>query len=114
MWRGRPFGKLRTGSRPRRVSADAPLYENSICSGHYGDSDPRSWVPRIKQEIPAVNEIDIAMVGVGPSSRPGLPDFESVPAIREARMTRHHSYVADSKVVLASKMGTKMFVRNLP
>jgi hypothetical protein len=83
-------------------------------SGHHGDSDPYSRVPRIKQEIPAPNEIDIAVVGVGPSSRPGLPDFESVPAVGEAGMTCHHGHVADSKVVLASKVGAKMVIRNSP
>ena len=29
-------------------------------------------------------------------------------------MTCHHSHVADSKVVFASKVGAKMFVRNSP
>jgi hypothetical protein len=115
MWRGLPFDKLRAGSRPGRVSADrATAHEGLNSSGHHGDSDPHSWVPRIKQKIPALDEIDIAVVGVGPSSRPGLSDFESVPAVPKARMACHHSHVADSKVVLASKVGAKMFIRNSP
>jgi len=112
MWRGCPFDELRAGSGPRRVGADrTTAYEDS---GHHGDGNPHSWVARIKQKIPAPSEIDIAVVGVCPSSRPGLSDFEPVAAIREVRMACHHSHVADGKVVLASKVGAKMFIRDSP
>jgi hypothetical protein len=71
-------------------------------------------VPRIKQKIPAFDEIDIAVVGVCPSSRPGLSDCEPVPAISEVLMACHHSHVANGKVVLTSKVLAKMFIWNSP
>ncbi len=54
------------------------------------------------------------MVGVCPSSRPGLPDFEPVAAVREVRVACHHGQVADSKVVLTSKVRVKVFIGNMP
>jgi hypothetical protein len=54
------------------------------------------------------------VVSVCPSRRPGLPDFEPVAAVCEARVAGHHGYVADSKVVLTSKVRVKMFVGNVP
>jgi hypothetical protein len=72
--------------------------------------DPHSRVPRIKQKIPAFDEIDIAVVGVCPSSRPGLSDFEAVATIAEVRMACLHGHVADSEVVLTSEVRAKMVV----
>ena len=43
-----------------------------------------------------------------------MPDFESVPTVPKARMACHHGHVADRKVVLTSKVGAKMFIRNSP
>jgi hypothetical protein len=54
------------------------------------------------------------VVGVRPSSRPGLPDFEPVAAVREVRVAFHHGHVADSKVMLTSKVCVKVFVGNVP
>jgi hypothetical protein len=72
--------------------------------------DPHSRVPRIKQKIPAFDEIDIAVVGVCPSSRPGLSDFEAVATIAEVRMACDHSHVANGEVVLTSEVRAKMVV----
>jgi hypothetical protein len=71
-------------------------------------------VPHIKQKIPAFDEIDIAVVGICPSSRPGLSDFEPVATIPEVRMACLHSHVADGKVVLTSEVRAKMVIRNSP
>ena len=79
-------------------------------SRHHGNCNPHSRVPHIKQKIPAFDGIDVAVIGIGPSSRPGLSDFEPVAAIREARMACHHSHAANGKVVLTSKVRVKMFI----
>lgn len=67
-------------------------------------------MPRIKQKISTFDKIDIAVVSVGPSSRPGLSDFEPVAAICEMLVACHHSDVANGKVVLAPKVCAKMFI----
>jgi len=82
----------------------------TFSSRRHGYRNPNSRVPRIKQKIPAFDEIDIAVVGVCPSSRPGLSDCEPVPAISEVLMACHHSHVANGKVVLTSKVLAKMFI----
>jgi hypothetical protein len=91
--------------RPRHL-----LYGVTFSSRHHGYRNPHSWVPRIKQKIPAFDGIDIAVVGVCPSSRPGLSDCEPVAAIREMLMACHHSHAANGKVVLTSKVRVKMFI----
>jgi hypothetical protein len=53
------------------------------------------------------------MVRVRPSSRPGLSNFELVAAVPKMRMARHHSHVANCKVVLTSKVCAKMFIGNV-
>jgi hypothetical protein len=94
-------------------TARAAAYSINYSSGYYGNRNPHSRVPWIKQKIAAFDEIDIAMVGVCPSSRPGLSDFEMVAAVPKMRMARHHSQVAHGKVVLTSKVRPKMFIGNV-
>jgi len=86
------------------------LYGVNSSSRHHGYRNPHSRVPHIRQKIPAFDEIDIAVVGVCPSSRPGLSDFEPVAAIGEVRMACQHSHAANGKVVLTSKVRVKMFI----
>ena len=104
MWRG--------CSRSRRVTANraTSLYGVNVFSRHHGYSNPHSRVSCIKQKILAFDEIVLGVVGVGPSSRPGLSDFEPVAAIREVRMACHHSHAANGEVVLTSKVRVKMFI----
>ena len=82
----------------------------NFSSRHHSYRNPHSRVPSIKQKIPAFDEIDIAVVGIGPSSRPGLSDLEPVATIREVRMACHHTHVANRKVVLTSKVRVKMVI----
>ena len=86
------------------------LYGVNFSSRYHGYRNPHSRVPHIRQKIPASDEIDIAVVGVCPSSRPGLSDFEPVATIREVRMACHHIHAANGKVVLTSKVRAKMFI----
>ena len=82
----------------------------NFSSRRHGYRNPHSRVPHIRQKILASDEIDIAVVGVCPSSRPGLSNFEPVAAIREVRMARYHSHAPNGKVVLTSKVRVKMFI----
>jgi hypothetical protein len=106
-------GKLSLAKRERRLRYPFS-FRVSVSLRDDGYRDPYSRVPRIKQKIPAFDEVDIAVVGVCPSSRPGLPDFEPVAAVREVRVACHHGHVADSKVVLASKVRVKVFIGDVP
>jgi hypothetical protein len=99
-------------ARPAKGKRGPPhlLYAVTFSSWHHGYRNPHFRVAHIKQKIPAFDEIDIAVVGVCPSSRPGLADCEPVATIREVLMACHHSHTANGKVVLTSKVRAKMLI----
>jgi len=104
-----PLAKGKRG--PRHLFIRSKLFlKVPLSSRQHGYRNPHSRVPHIKQKIPAFDEIDIAVVAVSPSSRPGLSDFEPVAAIPEVRMACHHSHAANGKVVLTSEVRVKMFI----
>jgi hypothetical protein len=81
-------------------------------SGKHGYCDSNSRVPQVKQKIPAIDEVDIAVVGVSPARRPSLRYFEIVAAVGEVRSASDYLDVTDGKVVFPSKVRAKMFVVN--
>jgi hypothetical protein len=67
-------------------------------------------VLQIKQKVSAIDEVDVAVVAVRPSSRPCVDNFKIVTAICEVRPASDDLDVTDCEVVIVAKMGTKMFV----
>jgi hypothetical protein len=85
---------------------------SSAVLGKHGDRNPNSWMPHIKHVISAVDEVDVAVVRVGPPNGPWLGNLEVVAAVGETRPTFHDFDVTDREVVFATKMSTEMFVCN--
>jgi hypothetical protein len=67
-------------------------------------------VPQVKQKVSAVDEVDIAVVGVSPARRPRLRYFEIVAAVGEVRSAFHHFDVTNREMVIPAEMCAKMFV----
>jgi hypothetical protein len=61
-------------------------------------------VREIEQEILSIDEVDVALIGVGPSGWPGLNDFEVIAAVGEVRMSAHDFDVLDSEVVTGAEV----------
>jgi hypothetical protein len=79
-------------------------------SGKHSNRDSNSGVPQIKQKVSAVDEVDIAVVGVSPARGPGFRNFEVVTAVGEVWPASHHLDVTDREMVVPAKMRAKMFV----
>ena len=69
-------------------------------------------MPHIKHVISAVDEVDVAVVGVGPPNEPWLGNLKVVAAVGETRPTFHDFDVTDREVVFATKVSTEMFICN--
>jgi len=67
----------------------------------------------IEDEIFSIDEIDVTVIGVGPSNRPRVDDFEPVSAILEAGLAPDDFRVPDGKGVLAAKAGAEFLVRDV-
>jgi hypothetical protein len=70
----------RSGCFSGTPNASDPLIVKTASAGlpelHNRQSDPHSWVTQVKQEIFAVNVVDIAIVVVGPICRPGIREYK--------------------------------------
>lgn len=67
-------------------------------------------MPQVKQEIPTVDEVDIAVVGVSPARGPRLGYFEIVAAVGEVGSACHYFDVTDREMVIPAEMRAKMLV----
>ena len=111
---GPTLAQSRNGaSRPSQL---APYPTSMIVSSavlrKHGDRNPNSRMPHIKHVVSAVDEVDVAVVRVGPSNRPWLGNLKVVTTVSEMRTTSHYFDVTDREVVFATKMSTEMFVCN--
>jgi hypothetical protein len=64
----------------------------------------------VEQEISAVDEVDVGIVVVRPTTGPGLRDLKVVSAVSEARTAFDHVDVPDDEVMLVSETSVEVFV----
>src|SRR5580700_4170804 len=81
-------------------------------SHHNRNRDLNAGVKQIKQEILAIDIVDIALICVGPTDWPGIDDREPVAGILEAGLAIHNGCLVDNKRVLTSEVGAELVVRN--
>jgi len=93
--------KARTGPAARAQS-------NPEVSLKHRNRDPNSRVPQVKKKISAIDEVDVAVVVVGPSPRPRINDLEIVAAVCEVRTASDNSHVPDGEMMIVSEMLTEM------
>src|SRR5713226_2799772 len=67
----------------------------------------------IEEEILSIDVIDETVIGVGPSDRPNVNDFEPKAAILEAGLPPDDLWMPNDKGVLAAKAGAEFCVRDV-
>src|SRR5579863_5658965 len=76
----RPLRKrTRRGPHPRPAPNAHPSCRLPV-SRHNVDRDPDARVPHVEQEVPAVDEVDVAIVSISPAGGPGVNEGEIVSA----------------------------------
>ena len=72
--------------------------------------NPNSRMPQIKHIVSAVDEVDVAVICVGPPTWPWLGNLKIVTTVREMGPAFHYFDVTNREVVFAAKMCTEMFI----
>ena len=78
----------------------------------HGHRYANSRMSHIEQIVSAVDKVDIAVVGVSPSTGPGLRNLKVVAAVRKSRTALYDLDVTDREVMFMPEVSTKMLVRN--
>ena len=87
---------------------------DQVAVGRLQDDNQRNFNSRVRQidqEILPIDEIDIAVVCVSPTCRPGLHELKTITAVLKARLPRdNHSLRAE--MMLLSEMRMELLIRN--
>ncbi len=67
---------------------------------------------QVKQEVSTIDEVDVAVVGVGPTVRPRIHDFEVISAVGEVRTPADNGHMPDGEVMIVSEMRAKVRIIN--
>jgi hypothetical protein len=67
-------------------------------------------MPQIKQKVSAIDKVDVAVVVVRPSMRPGVHNFKVIAAVTEVRPASDNRHVTDGEMVIVAKMLAEMFI----
>ena len=67
-------------------------------------------MPHVEQEVPAFDEVDVAVVFISPARWPGVNEGEVISAIGEAPFPADHRHMADCEMVIATETLAKMFI----
>jgi hypothetical protein len=93
-----------------RAKTSVNLFTNF--SGKHGDRNANSRVPQIKHVVPAVDEVDVNVVGISPSHGPGLSNLKPVAAVLKARPAFEDFDVTDREVMFVAEVSAKMVIFN--
>ena len=99
-------------SGARRMHGRAPRTNVNLSLRKHGHRYANSRMSHIEQIVSAVDKIDVAVVGVSPSTGPRLRNLKVVAAVRKSRTALYDLDVTDREVMFMPEVSTKMLVRN--
>jgi hypothetical protein len=80
----------------------------------YGEGNSDAGMRQVEKVVSTVHEVDIAVIFVRPSVRPGIHNFEIVAAIAKMGMPSDDRYAPDCEMMIVPKMSVKMGIIYAP
>ena len=80
----------------------------------YDDYDANAGMERVVQEVPALDVVNVNVVGVKPAYWPWLTESEPIAPVLEPRLPFDDNRAINDEHVLPAEIGTKTVLRNAP
>lgn len=81
-------------------------------SEHDADCEASAGIVWVEHVIPAIDVINVNVVGVIPAHRPRFNESEPIAAILETRISTDKNWIAHVEFMLAAKIGTEAIIGN--
>lgn len=108
-------GRAENGFAKRSVAGGLRIHcdRDAYWLEHHKERDAHARMEQIKQEIFAIDVVDVAIVGIGPVRGPRVHKDKRVAAVLESWLAVHDAWTLRPEGVASAKLSAKLVVRNM-